>query len=54
MSELDVVIQDWHDEVEAEMVLLITSGTPPEAARIVATTIVANKRGKEHIERRGL
>ena len=48
MSELDVVIQDWHDEVEAEMVLKIKDGTPPVPARINAINIVSNRRKEKY------
>ncbi len=53
MSELDIVIQDWHDEVDAEMILLITAGTPPEAARIDAIYIVSSRRKQEHADKKG-
>lgn len=44
MSELDIVIQDWQDEIDAEAIILITEGTPPKHATELAEIRVATRR----------
>lgn len=53
MSELDIVIQDWQDEVDAETVILITQGTPPKHAKELAEIRVAIRRAEQNADKSG-
>jgi len=50
MSELDLVIQCWQAEVDAETVSLITAGTPPKFAEELARGIVMARRRDENVD----
>jgi len=51
MSELDVVIEKWENEVNEEVIIQIEYGESPHEARNIAEILVKNRRSCKNADK---